>query len=133
MVCEDLDSSLRYFRNPVSRMNGDSLSAVIAAYFKKPPSATVTNFSTRGKYLLNLIKEFKVDGVIYHVLKFDDPYLFEFPDIKIFLEKNNIPVIRIETETGEVSKGRATTRIQAFIDILSARKSRPYKGKTHAC
>jgi benzoyl-CoA reductase/2-hydroxyglutaryl-CoA dehydratase subunit BcrC/BadD/HgdB len=61
---------------------------------------------------------------MYYVLKFDDPYLFEFPDIKEILAFHNIPVLRVETEHNTSAMGQIMTRIQAFIETLKLTKSR---------
>ena len=118
LVCEDLDNRIGYFRTEVPS-NNDPLLAIAIGYMEKPPSASVVDFQKRADYLLSLIKEFNIKGVIYHVLKFDDPYLFEFPDIKESFSKNKIPVVRIETEVGRMAEGQIKTRIEAFIDTLS--------------
>jgi benzoyl-CoA reductase/2-hydroxyglutaryl-CoA dehydratase subunit BcrC/BadD/HgdB len=124
LVCEDLDNRIRHFRNSVCLKSGeDPLTSIVTGYFRKPPSASVSNLDRRAEYILELVKEFKIDGIIYHVLKFDDPYIFEFPWIKDFLAQNNVPVIRIETEIGELPKGQITTRIQAFIDMLFSKRN----------
>ena len=118
LVCEDLDNRIGYFRTEVPS-NNDPLLAIAIGYMEKPPSASVVDFQKRADFLLSLIKEFNIKGVIYHVLKFDDPYLFEFPDIKESFSKNKIPVVRIETEVGRMAEGQIKTRIEAFIDTLS--------------
>ncbi len=118
LVCEDLDNRIGYFRTEVLS-NNDPLLAIAKGYLEKPPSASVVDFQKRADHLLSLIKEFNIKGVIYYVLKFDDPYLFEFPDMKQIFDKNNIPVVRIETEVGRMAEGQIKTRIEAFIDTLS--------------
>ena len=118
LVCEDIDNRMGYFRTKV--LSSDSpMQAIAKGYMEKPPSANVVDFQKRADHILSLIKEFRIKGVIYHILKFDDPYLFEFPDIKEALSKNNIPVVRIETEVGRMAEGQIKTRIEAFIDTLS--------------
>ena len=118
LVCEDLDNRMGYFRTEI-QPNSDPLLAIAKGYMEKSPSASVVDFQKRVDHLLSLIKEFNIKGVIYHILKFDDPYLFEFPDIKESFSKNKIPVVRIETEVGRMAEGQIKTRIEAFIDTLS--------------
>lgn len=120
LVCEDISNRIRYFRTAV-KIGKNPIDDVVEGYLNKPPSASVADCQKRAEYILNLIKEFKIGGVIYHVLKFDDPYLFEFPDIREFLNKNSIPIVRIETEASRVSEGQVKTRLQAFVDMLSSK------------
>jgi len=118
VVCEDLCTRLRYFSGLVDE-NVEPIKAITKRYVeKKPPSATLVNFDRRINYIFSLINEFRIDAVVYHILKFDDPCLFEFPDMKEFLESKAIPVLRIETEYNTSAIGRIRTRLQAFIETL---------------
>ncbi len=120
VVCEDLCTRYRYFSG-LAREGSDPISAIAERYIKfKAPSATFVSQDERAEYLLDLIKEFKIGGVIYHILKFDDPYLFEFPDIKETLSGCGIPVLRIETEHNTTAVGQIMTRIQAFMETLKS-------------
>lgn len=124
VVCEDSCNRLRYFIGLVD-MGTDLIKSIAERYLKaKPASANLVSFDQRADYLLRLIKDFKVDGVIYYVLKFDDPYLFEFPDMKSFLDKQQVPVLRIETEHSTSAIGQVTTRVQAFVETLKLAKLR---------
>lgn len=122
VVCEDLCTRLRYFHG-LADEDIEPLAAIAKRYIeKKPPSATLVSFDTRTNYLLDLIREFKIDAVIYHILKFDDPYLYEFPDMKEFFDSKAIPVLRIETEYNTSAIGQVRTRIQAFMETLKIKK-----------
>ena len=134
VVCEDLCTRLRYFSglvdepSPCAQGLGedtDPIKAIAKRYLNtKPASASLVSLDQRGEHLLRLVKEFNIDGVIYYILKFDDPYLFEFPDIKEVFTANNIPVLRIETEHNTSAIGQIMTRIQAFIETLKLAKLR---------
>lgn len=125
VVCEDLCTRLRYFYGLVDEEDDDPIRAIAKRYLKaKPASANLVSFDQRTEYLLKLTKDFCIDGIIYCILKFDDPYLFEFPDIKDFLDVHQIPVLRIETEHNTSAVGQIMTRIQAFIETLKLAKLR---------
>lgn len=122
VVCEDFCTRLRYFYGLVED-DADLIRAIAKRYLNgKPSSANLVSLDQRTDYLLRLIKEFNIDGVIYYILKFDDPYLFEFPDIKDILSSNSIPVLRIETEHNTSATGQIMTRVQAFIETLRLAK-----------
>ncbi|MFH1338323.1 MAG: 2-hydroxyacyl-CoA dehydratase [Candidatus Omnitrophota bacterium] len=124
VVCEDFCTRLRYFTGSVDE-DTDLIRAIARRYLKvKPASASLVSIDQRADYLLKLIREFNIDGVIYYILKFDDPYLFEFPDMKETLTSHNIPVLRIETEHNTSAMGQIMTRVQAFIETLKLAKSR---------
>lgn len=122
VVCEDFCTRLRYFYGLVED-DSDLIRALAKRYLNgKPSSASLVSLDQRTEYLLRLVKEFNIDGVIYYILKFDDPYLFEFPDIKDSLSSKGIPVLRIETEHNTSAMGQAMTRVQAFIETLRLAK-----------
>ncbi|MFC1808098.1 2-hydroxyacyl-CoA dehydratase subunit D [Candidatus Omnitrophota bacterium] len=118
VVCEDMCTRLRYFSGLVDD-NTDLIDSISKRYINsKPPSASLVSLEQRSKHILKLIDEFNVDAVIYYIIKFDDPYLFEFPDMKEILVSHDIPVLRIETEHNTNAMGQVSTRIEAFIETL---------------
>ena len=124
VVCEDLCTRLRYFSGLVNE-DTDPIKAIAKRYLSaKPASANLVSLDQRIEYLLKLVREFKIDGVVYYILKFDDPYLFEFPDIKEIFASNRIPVLRIETEHNTSAMGQIMTRVQAFMETLKLAKLR---------
>jgi len=124
VVCEDLCTRLRYFSGLVNP-DSDLIKNIAERYLKaKLASANLVSFDQRASYLLRLVNDFRVDGVIYYILKFDDPYLFEFPDMKNFLDMQQVPILRIETEHNTSAIGQVTTRIQAFVETLKLAKLR---------
>lgn len=116
IVCEDMCTRLRYFQGIV-REGDDLIKDIIFRYLNKSPSATFVSIDKRIGYLRKVVDEFNIDAIIYYVLKFDDPYLFEYPDIKEELGKN-IPILRIESEHTNTASGQIRTRLQAFIESL---------------
>lgn len=124
VVCEDLCTRLRYFSG-LANADTDPIKSIADRYLNiKPASANLVSFDQRTGYLLRLIKDFRIDGVVYYILKFDDPYLFEFPDMKSYLDAQQVPVLRIETEHNTSAIGQISTRIQAFIETLKLSKLR---------
>ncbi|MCH3916149.1 MAG: acyl-CoA dehydratase activase [Spirochaetia bacterium] len=71
---------------------------------------------------LDLVRslEGKVDGIIYHVIKFCDLYPYEYSFIK---KEISVPVNYIETDGTESSSGQLQTRIEAFEEELQARRN----------
>lgn len=117
VVCEDMCTRLRYFRASVDEKD-KPINALAKRYLNKPPSARMADFSKRTEYIKGLIDEFKIEAVIYYILKFDDPYLFEFPDMKEFIGSLGLPILKIESEHNASTSGQVKTRIQAFVETL---------------
>ncbi len=66
-------------------------------------------------------KDFKVNGVILYFYKYCDPFGFEVPALKSYIQSQNIPVLYLEDEYSMSSIGRLKTRIQAFLEINAAK------------
>jgi benzoyl-CoA reductase subunit C len=65
-----------------------------------------------------LSKEFNVDGVILYIYKYCDPFGFEVPARKAYLDSFNMPVLYLEDEYSAGTIGRLRTRIQAFLEMI---------------
>jgi len=66
----------------------------------------------------SLIKEFNVDGVILYLYKYCDPFGFEVPARKAYLDSLKMPVLYLEDEYSAGTIGRLRTRIQAFLEMI---------------
>ncbi len=72
----------------------------------------------RFGYLGNYIRDFKVDGVILYIYRYCDPYGFDVPAMKSYIESLNIPVLYLEDEYSMLTISRLRTRVQAFLEII---------------
>jgi benzoyl-CoA reductase/2-hydroxyglutaryl-CoA dehydratase subunit BcrC/BadD/HgdB len=75
----------------------------------------------RINWLLNKVKEWKVQGVIYYVVRGCMLYAMEYTRVKRVLDKLNIPVYYLDTEYTREDVGQMKTRVEAFLEMLSAR------------
>ena len=66
------------------------------------------------------VKEYAVDGVVLYLYKYCDPYGFEVPALKSYLNTLAVPVLYLEDEYTLSSIGRLKTRIQAFLEVLES-------------
>ncbi len=65
-----------------------------------------------------LAREFQVDGIILYMFKYCDPFGFEIPVRKTYIESLKLPVLYIEDEYSAGTSGRLRTRIQAFLEVM---------------
>jgi len=72
----------------------------------------------RFGHIGHAIKDFKVDGVILYVYKYCDPFGFEVPAMKSYIESKGAPVLYLEDEYSMSTIGRLRTRIQAFLEMI---------------
>lgn len=75
------------------------------------PCMRMANINSRR----NLILDPNLKGIVYHTLKFCDHYSFEY----LNLQKENIPLIKVETDLTNQSNGQIKTRIEAFNEQLT--------------
>lgn len=88
-------------------------------YLNKPPCPRMEGAAVaRRGYLLNVIRDCRVDGVIYHGMKFCDTGLFEFPSLKKFLDGEGIPLLRLEGDYTAGAGGQWKTRVEAFLEMM---------------
>ena len=57
----------------------------------------------------------RLDGIIYHTIKFCDIYSYEYEYLK---NEKDIPIVLVETDTTPQCQGQIRTRIEAFIESL---------------
>jgi benzoyl-CoA reductase subunit C len=72
----------------------------------------------RFGHIRQFIKDFGVDGAILFIYKYCDPYGFEVPAIKNYIESLGTPVLYLEEEYSTSSFGRVKTRIEAFLEMI---------------
>jgi len=77
------------------------------------------NLEARFGLMKQHIGEFKVNGVILFIYKYCDPYGFEVPAIKSFIESTGVPVLYLEDEYSTSTLARVKTRIEAFLEMIA--------------
>jgi benzoyl-CoA reductase/2-hydroxyglutaryl-CoA dehydratase subunit BcrC/BadD/HgdB len=75
----------------------------------------------RINWLLNKVKEWNVQGVIYYVVRGCMLYAMEYTRVKKALDKINVPVYYLDTEYTREDVGQMKTRVEAFLEMLTAR------------
>ena len=76
----------------------------------------------------NLVDGFtdRLDGILYHTVKFCDSYSYEYADFKEHLD---VPILLIETDSTRQCAGQVGTRVEAFIEELQVKKGLSLTGK----
>lgn len=72
--------------------------------------------------LLNYINEYKIDGVLYHNLQGCQLYGGEAWRVEKVLKEKGIPILKLETSFGEGDIKQLKIRVDAFLEMLEARK-----------
>ncbi len=79
-----------------------------------------------------MIKDYHIQGVIYHVLRGCLVYDFEYNMLEEELGKMDIPVIRLETDYNEEDVEQLRIRIEAFIELIKLSKGDSLKNRADA-
>jgi benzoyl-CoA reductase/2-hydroxyglutaryl-CoA dehydratase subunit BcrC/BadD/HgdB len=127
IVADELCSGERILNDPVGVDEwtmDDMLSAIGERYLMASTCACFTSSDgneDRINWLVNKVKEWNVQGVIYHVTRGCMLYAMEYTRIKKALDKINIPVYYLDTEYTREDVGQMKTRVEAFLEMLTAR------------
>lgn len=127
LVADELCSGERILNDPVGVDEwsmDDMLNAIGERYLMASTCACFTSKDgneDRINWLVSKIKEWNVHGVIYHVVRGCMLYAMEYTRIKKALDKINIPVYYLDTEYTREDVGQMKTRVEAFLEMLTAR------------
>jgi benzoyl-CoA reductase/2-hydroxyglutaryl-CoA dehydratase subunit BcrC/BadD/HgdB len=102
--------------------NKEMMSAISESYLMPSVCPCFIKSEDRIDKLMNMIKEFKIDGVIYHTLRLCLLFDVESFKIKEIMEQNNIPFLQVNTDYSKEDYEQLRTRIEAFIEIIHHRR-----------
>jgi len=123
MVADELCTSTRYWSDPVVLEEGQSpVAAISRRYLNNFPCARMVPSDERFNRILNLVKDFIVDGVISQIIRYCVPYAHDLPLLRDRLKEVGVPVLALDVEYGTSGSGQIQTRVQAFLEMLEARK-----------
>jgi len=117
IVIDDLCSGTRSFQNYCYE-GTDPLEALSRAYLGSIPCSRMLNRSYHLDHLLKMIEEYRVEGVIYSVLKFCQSYQYDFMFLEERLKARDIPLLKLEREYTLSGLGQIKTRVQAFLEMI---------------
>lgn len=127
IVVDELCSSDRLLYDPVGVDEwtmSDMIQAVAERYILPSTCPCFTSESgneDRINWLLDRVKEYKVDGVIYYVIRGCILYAMEYARIKRILDNIGIPLYYLDTEYTREDVGQMKTRVEAFLEMLETR------------
>jgi bzd-type benzoyl-CoA reductase N subunit len=127
LVMDDLSIGSKMYWQDVDA-TADPLQGIAERYLRKLKIPTTfvgsgDNYQQileeRFGHMKKYIKEFNVNGVILFIYKYCDPYGFEVPAIKSFIEADGTPVLYVEDEYSTATLARLRTRIEAFLEMIA--------------
>jgi benzoyl-CoA reductase/2-hydroxyglutaryl-CoA dehydratase subunit BcrC/BadD/HgdB len=96
----------------------DSLMEAIVDRYFKIDCAIFTPNPERLEHTKQMAKDYRADGVIHYALQFCSPYTTEAYTAEQELQRDGIPVMRIETDYSPQDIGQLKTRVEAFVEML---------------
>jgi len=76
----------------------------------------------RFSYLADYARDWHVDGVLLHAIRFCDTYQLDAPEIISYMEGMGLPVLYLEDDYIKPPLAQWRTRIEAFLEAIEARK-----------
>lgn len=121
VVWDDLCTGSRMFQTVNLQKTDDNLEALAGGILNRAPCAR-TIFSRDPDRIFNeLIEKYResgAKGIIFHTVKFCDPYLSRLPYLRKKIREQGIPFLSLEGDCTTRSMGQQLTRIEAFVEML---------------
>jgi len=117
VVNDDLCNGTRYFWNLVDTRE-EPLEALARRYVTRNPCPRMRPQTERLTRLKQMIKDYRVEAVIYECIKFCDMHGAAYPIIKRGLAEIGIPVLKLDREHLLTGIGQVKTRTQAFFESI---------------
>lgn len=111
--------------DPVSVIDAsfDGMMRSLASRYTKPCTCPVfVDNSQRIYRIKQMIKDSKIQGVIYHVLRGCLVYDYEYQLMEEAMGKIDIPIIRVESDYNEEDVEQLRIRIEAFIELIKLKE-----------
>lgn len=98
----------------------DPVEALARWYVAERPSCPrfYGEHDNRAKYIIDMCREFKCDGVIGERLMFCDSWLVEHYMLGQDLKAAGIPMLKLDREYVTAAVGQLRTRVQAFLETM---------------
>jgi benzoyl-CoA reductase subunit C len=117
VVIDETCTGSRYFWNEC-RLDADPLDAIATRYLERPPCpAKDQPESRRFPHIMQLIKDFRVEGVIMTLQRFCHNHETDIPGLQALFEKEGIPVLQLEYSFIAPANWYQN-RIEAFLEMI---------------
>jgi benzoyl-CoA reductase/2-hydroxyglutaryl-CoA dehydratase subunit BcrC/BadD/HgdB len=119
VVVEELCEGMRYYWHTIEN-NGDPLQSLAKGYLRDRVPCAFMRSSTKKRFdfVLGLISDFNVSGVIWYELQCCETYDQESYYFNRKLREQNIPMLIVESNYDISDAGPVRTRIEAFIELV---------------
>ncbi|MBN2157797.1 MAG: 2-hydroxyacyl-CoA dehydratase [Spirochaetes bacterium] len=100
-------------------MKGDPIRTIAEHTFKKTICPRMmADFESRVQAIIDVFRDYRVDGVIIEFVKFCDIWGVESSPLVSAIRDAGIPVLKLEREYRLSGEGQIRTRVQAFLESM---------------
>ena len=126
VVTDALCTGIRYLSDPVVLKDNESpLQAISRRYLAGFPCARMFPTSDRLERIVRLIQDYRVDGIISENIRYCVQNAHDLPLLKAGVDPLGIPILALDIEYGTSGSGQVQTRVQAFLEMLEAKRRGP--------
>jgi benzoyl-CoA reductase/2-hydroxyglutaryl-CoA dehydratase subunit BcrC/BadD/HgdB len=131
VVMDDSCGGFRPFRSEV-KLTDDPIDGLANYYLKEITCARTFRQATIGEtkknyakdlqsrfgYFKSIVKDWKINGAILLLVRYCDPFAFEMPSLKDYLDSIGIPSTYIEYDYTIGALAPLRTRVEAFLETI---------------
>jgi len=122
VVVDELCTGVRYWWDLVDTdPEIDPIEALSRRYLNNFPCPRMFPPEERFNRALQLVKDYRVDGVISEIVRYCVHCAHDQPLLRGRLERQGVPVLELDVEYGTPGTGQVRTRVQAFLEMLEGR------------
>lgn len=135
IVADELCSGTRWLYDPIGIDEwiwDDMFRAMAERYLQPSVCPCFTPNDPRIGRIKQMIEDFRVEGVVYHVLRGCHIYNVESTRVKQNAEDMGVPMLIMETEYSQEDTEQLRTRVEAFLMLVRARRKKAAKAKRRA-
>jgi benzoyl-CoA reductase subunit C len=128
VVNDDLFTGWRYIHADIDETL-PPVEALAAWYLEKNRALPCPTRTTKGRdwedYLVAEMRACGAAGLIVLMVKFCEPHMYFYPEIKEAMDREGLPHLLIETEHEEMPLEALATRVETFVEIARRRIAVP--------
>ncbi len=135
IVADELCSGTRWLYDPIGIDEwiwDDMFNAMAERYLQPSVCPCFTPNDPRIGRIKQMIEDFRVEGVVYHVLRGCHIYNVESTRVKQNAEDMGVPMLIMETEYSQEDTEQLRTRVEAFLMLVRARRKKAARAKRRA-
>ena len=123
VVADELCTGSRYWWDSVDTTKyPNPIEALSRRYLDNQPCSRMMPSEERFRRVVEMAKEYRVDGVVSEIIRYCVPYANDQPFLRQRLQEAGFPVLELDIEYG-VATGQVRTRVQAFLEMLDHKRT----------